>query len=1679
MNMKSGNKQGKLKGALLAATAIVGTVGTFQANGQLTSSADYAALPPLIEAEATPRVMLVMSNDHQLFVKAYTDYSDLDGDGNLDITYNDAFDYYGYFNSNYCYDYSGGTFSPNGTVANGTHQCSGQWSGNFLNWATMTRIDVLRRVFYGGKRSTDAGGTTVLQRALIPNDSHAFVKTFTSPNIHLYTPISSGSESAISICNVTNYVSGTDQTNQLDVANNPPIFKLASGAWPLWSASEVVQCMWDEESGSRPDRPGRSGEGINVSGASNGQYTVRVATCVNGQDELDSDYCRAYTSGGSTVYKPAGLLQRHGEDGSLLFGLMTGSYINKDKGGVLRKNVEKFSGNDDPADDEVNLTNGEFNYMDGTGPAAGIIETLDAFRIAGWDYGSNRYFDCSTHSITVNTFKTSTASDRQCRDWGNPISEIYLEALRYFSGLTTASTEYNTDDSTHVPGLNPVSWVDPLDSNEPCSNCSIIVLSTGLNNFDADNFASITDLPGVSSASDVAAYMDDNTFGIGVLENLEGNQFITANVDGTTNNNICTTKTIGDFSNVVGLCPEMPQLEGSYYLAGLAYYAQTNDIRTGSGFDGIQNVDTYTLALAESLPSLEFETTSGNTISIVPACQANTSGGAALGDTGWNDCSLVDVTVVRQTATYTQILVAWEDSHWGNDYDMDGVASIEICTASGTTSAVRAACPLPSIINYTAAPPNFNGVASGQVQIRTSVPQAAAGNALRFGFILNGSVGADGSYVNLLRPGGQTVTRIVPSTSSRDVFWDSVRTYTADSDTGDLLENPLWYAAKYGNFDDSNLDDTPDSAAGDDVEWDTQDLAGNQTPDGIPDAFFPVSNPAQLVERMENVIEQISERVSAGTALAVSLDLVDGAGATYQAYYFPRYRPGGSQNSVSWVGGVRALFVDENLNFREDSNGNHTLDDADATLTFRYDAVANKTFIDRTSSGGTVELGLEFTEINALWDAKDVMGLATPFQILLQRNYSSPSVPGTGGSMRHVFTWIDRDEDGRVGSTNEIIDFTYPVMSLEENYRFLNVPTTDDALYLTAWLRGYELSGYRNRTIDWNGDGIARTWRYGDVVHSSPLVIGPPGEDYDRPDLYGDDTYDEFRIAHLDRRQVVYYGGNDGMLHAINAGFYDADARSFSTTGDDGETAHALGTELWAYVPYNLLPHLRWLAEANYPHVYYVDGEPRAYDVNIFTPDATHVNGWGTILVVGFRFGGGDITIDTEGDVDPSNDRTMRSAYVILDITDPEQPPTLLAEITDDQLGYTLGSPTVIKARRKDVNGVYSDGEDAWYLMFGSGPYGTDAANRAAALNHGISNQSAKVYAYSLDKLEFEAIGSGGSPALDTGIANSFTSSFTPADWVLDFIDDAAYFGLVEGSPATNPDSTSGQLMRAVFDFNLDALNPLVSVTTSRLMDPNKPFQGQPAVFIDYASATRYVVAGSGRLLTSADTKTNQANRFYGVVEEANADGSITGTRVLQGDMAVVNNVQVLSTDIVRKGGATPANINAGGSTHPISTYAELRDLAAANGGWRRNLGTFGTQQGRVFSKSLPVGLGVAVSRYYASGDVCSPDGTSDVIGVDFRTGTASKFAFFSQGADVLDGGGNIIGTALVDTTPTLVGATEISTTDGKYGVRDVGTTADENMAAQTGTGTSSMGTLGRLPLQVGRQSWRELPINN
>ena len=280
------------------------------------------------------------------------------------------------------------------------------------------------------------------------------------------------------------------------------------------------------------------------------------------------------------------------------------------------------------------------------------------------------------------------------------------------------------------------------------------------------------------------------------------------------------------------------------------------------------------------------------------------------------------------------------------------------------------------------------------------------------------------------------------------------------------------------------------------------------------------------------------------------------------------------------------------------------------------------------------------------------------------------------------------------------------------------------------YIIGEDQPGMRSRTVfvDTNGDTTpdqSGTWRLGDIIYSTPAVVSRPMENFD--DIYSDPTYDEFERHYtrgtgaeiLSRPTVVYVGGNDGMLHAINAGVYKAGDERTTGTVEHGRyttdypayftaaLGHApeLGEEIWTYIPHNLLPHLQWLSDPNYTHVYYVDQKPKIVDARIFPDDMSHPGGWGTVLIGGLRYGGKDYEVDDMDQDGVADDpETFSSCYFALDITNPGSP-RLLWEFNDpDHLGLTSSYPAVARVGRADERGD-------WYVIFGSGPTDYDGTS--------------------------------------------------------------------------------------------------------------------------------------------------------------------------------------------------------------------------------------------------------------------------------------------------------------------------------------------------------------------------------
>ncbi len=602
----------------------------------------------------------------------------------------------------------------------------------------------------------------------------------------------------------------------------------------------------------------------------------------------------------------------------------------------------------------------------------------------------------------------------------------------------------------------------------------------------------------------------------------------------------------------------------------------------------------------------------------------------------------------------------------------------------------------------------------------------------------------------------------------------------------------------------------------------------------------------------------------------------------------------------------------------------------------------------------------------------------------------------------------------------------------------------------------YEAPFFRKRTVD------ASEWRLGDAIYSTPTMIASPKEAYHL--LYRDRTYATFAGKYQYRRGVVYMGTNDGIFHAFNAGFFRESHTVEETDGtytnysdkfwencaldadndlicEDDEKYIDLGAELWGYIPYNLLPHLFWLTDLDYDtsHVYFNDLKPRVFDAKIFTEEAIcstsadgrlddaclHPYGWGTVLVGGMRLGGGEIRVDmdkadtsTLATYDTAVDRTMSSAYFILDITNPEAPPELLGEITFPGLGYTTCYPTAVPVRNKSNEADLSPNTDnRWFLVFGNGPNDLEDAGSTTTgkvyvvdlndLGKGAATRQLTTLSYDSSSsttslLEYDPSTSPTHvPYAQELEANTFVSDPIAVDYDLDFKADAVYFGTVSGTR----NNWSGKMRRIEV---LDSYNPTtwdldsvlldltsVDIDGDSTADNGQPITAAASVALD-KQGNRWLFFGTGRYFVEYDEADLDDQSYYGVKEPWDStSSSFTWATVARDDLEDVTDIWVTDIDNITD---ELGNGITGISDTTDNDWDELLEALQANPhGWRLDFPDPGE---RNIGQAALLGE-VLTFTTYVPPDVytnpCLVDGESYLWGLYYETGTSYHEEIFSS----------------------------------------------------------------------------------
>ncbi len=1789
---------------LLAAFASVVVAGAGLGQQNLANAARTSAESmldftqfPVVGSSATvsPQVVLNVSRDHQLFYKAYNDYTDLDGDGTLETTYKHSIDYYGYFDPRKCYTYSTADQRFNPSSISADKYCSGAWSGNFLNWATMTRMDAVRKLLYGGARSTDTGSTTVLERAHLPSDAHAFAKYYNGTDIGRLTPfipaVSAGlgtvrfaapivigpysrhttgtpgfnvapfnaaphttplcvpldganggtalgdfnqgdqvvltlendptvtmvggvfdttrvqttlqdtdgnpltppvpvrtgncpnlpawpdgrylrveidprsytgtatstvwrignlSVNGISFCNLT-FASVNNGDSITDT--NPPLVRVARGNYELWGANERRQCHWQDEAsdlqggffaafrsnGNRAffsglaasgENPRRSvggdgsvyqprqlgtGNGVTSSTDGRGQFVVRVAACVSGL--IGTERCKNYPTGSP---KPIGLLQQYGDEGDLRFALFTGSWDRNVSGGVLRKPMGDMR-------DEINVgTNGTFTAVNG------LVRQLTRMRVAGFRRDENGYNTndaCTFQRTGIANGISDSVPEGACANWGNPFSEMYAESLRYLAGASaTSGFNPGTSGKDNALGLTARAWTDPVDRNLYCSPLNVLNFNASVSSYDwnAVPIGGLAGSPNPVSLTDAVA----------AGEGLGGATFYGMTgplATGGAGDRLCSIKNLTSLGGMVGICPEAPALEGSYQMAGLAWWARTNRIRSDVSVPGTDNqslkVTTYGIQLATNTPKIVVPM-NGRTVTILPAYRLDRS---SNGTGPFGGGAIVDFRVVNYDVAggRGKFYINWEDSAFGGDYDQDMWGFIEY------------------------------EVSGSQIKVTTDAVSASTANGQGFGYIISGTT-QDGPHFHsgiydfdFTDPTPVTVT--VGGTTQNGVTGSRINasggctnciltmpptsvTYTQSTSTSaTLLKEPLWYAAKWGGFTDRNSNNRPDLQE----EWDAVDVAGDPNPDGQPDTYFLVTNPGALEDSLAKVFQAILSKTSSGTAAAVVANSSRGFGALYQALFEAR-RTDGAGREARWLGDLQGIFIDSAGLLREDlvadkRLGNYSQDPA---IQFFFDSQVQpprtryKRLTNTSGDPNIFEPGpigpdglppgtiFELEDLKTLWNARKLLADVPDATINNQRAYTSSASTG-----RHILTWIDEDQDGNV-SAGERKSFTWDTSGFgSSNFHFLNSDDPVEAQRIVRWTRGDEVAGLRSRRINYEGgSGAAKTMRLADIVNSTPVAVGSPAEGFDL--LYGDDTYSDFELSLSPRRQVVLVGSNSGMLHAFHAGFFDSRNLQFARRAGTS-SSQDLGTELWSYVPGNVLPHLRWMADPDYTHVFTVDGSPSVFDAKVFSG-----NSWGTLAVVNFRTGGGDIAVDS-GDFDgvgaansdgnSDDDIQSRAATVIMDITDPEIAPRVLAEIAVDE-GYQLGRPGAVV--------INANGENRWFLVVPSGP------NKELNAGRIVSDRPLKLRVFDLADLVSGNVSVLAELNADSLGDDSFGMDLVSADFDLNYSVEALYFG-------SNRDVGGLEFEGSLYKVATNESASPASWRVQMLHDTDRPVSIRPSVAVDDLGE-RFVYAGTGRLFSPLDSASTSIQRIYGIKDRSESPSNPSSLPI--SGLVDVTNVVVAADGSV------------GGQT-----FEEYLASLASSGGFFRNLDGPGANGGaeRVVSNQAVSSNLLVTTTYLPSTDLCANLGSGRLFVLNYRSGTASPGMANVTGGT---GGGGGIPTTFnlgpgVPSAPTL-----------SFGQAE--NTGELQACVQTSTGAIICQNLGsELLRRAGESSWRQ-PTN-
>ncbi len=331
-------------------------------------------------------------------------------------------------------------------------------------------------------------------------------------------------------------------------------------------------------------------------------------------------------------------------------------------------------------------------------------------------------------------------------------------------------------------------------------------------------------------------------------------------------------------------------------------------------------------------------------------------------------------------------------------------------------------------------------------------------------------------------------------------------------------------------------------------------------------------------------------------------------------------------------------------------------------MMFPTRTVNNQTTILAQDGSTLTEIDSNTAATQAQWSAKKILNAANYWST--RKIYTRAKGSATGIKNPGLSEFTDTTGTGKF-----------------DDFKGLIQGATDaDKQKLVRWMRGADAYSATAPTAQ-------RPNLMGDIIDSTPTALEFSTSFSGMPS-----SISTALASHSGSKfRLVFAGTNDGFLHAFGEVTWD---ESVTQGGQTFTMTKGTATELWSFIPTDILPFLSYLAGPGNPHRFTVDGAPLVYHLDVASSGQLAGNGKvdpgeRAMVVFGLRKGGRSFyALDVSDPFNPKMGWALRAEEADVIATDSARnlSSTTLAGATTgsgtiqdivDRLGFSTGVPAI------------------------------------------------------------------------------------------------------------------------------------------------------------------------------------------------------------------------------------------------------------------------------------------------------------------------------------------------------------------------------------------------------------------